>query len=147
MATVSNTEPLRIAIIGAGIGGLTLAVALGRYLPADLPVRIDIYEAASIVPFIGAGIAVFPRTWEVLSLLGLEDELEKNAINMYDKRVGGMRMRRSDRLEGRDSFVLKYDCRLWRLASIIATSIVVACSSREIYASEASREMLGRWPS
>lgn len=59
---------------GAGVVGLTLAVALNA-LDKDHKVAIDLYEAAPELAEIGAGINVWPRTWEVLKKLGLEDVL------------------------------------------------------------------------
>jgi 2-polyprenyl-6-methoxyphenol hydroxylase-like FAD-dependent oxidoreductase len=35
--------PQRIAIVGAGIGGLTLAVALNKYIPA---IQVKVFEQA-----------------------------------------------------------------------------------------------------
>lgn len=37
--------------------------------------RIDIYEAAANVSEIGAGINIWPRTWETMKALGLSDML------------------------------------------------------------------------
>lgn len=42
---------------GAGIGGLTFALALSRYTDID----IDIYEGAHALAEVGAGIGIFPR--------------------------------------------------------------------------------------
>ncbi|KAF8804176.1 FAD/NAD(P)-binding domain-containing protein [Phlegmacium glaucopus] len=70
--------PLRVAIIGGGIGGLTLAVALSRIQPSiDLinAVQIDIYEASSELTQIGAGITLWPRAWNILEQLGLKPSL------------------------------------------------------------------------
>jgi len=70
--------PLRVAIIGGGIGGLTLAVALSRIQPSiDLinAAEIDIYEASSKLTQIGAGITLWPRAWKILEQLGLGPSL------------------------------------------------------------------------
>ncbi|KAF5388741.1 hypothetical protein D9757_004762 [Collybiopsis confluens] len=66
-----SPEKLRIAIIGAGIGGLACALALKQCDNID----VDLYEQAAQIAEIGAGIAVWPRTWEILKSLGLEDDL------------------------------------------------------------------------
>lgn len=52
---------------------MTCAIAL-----KDCPssnVEINLYEQAAQITQIGAGIAVWPRTWEVLKSLGLEKDL------------------------------------------------------------------------
>ena len=56
---------------GGGVGGLTLAFALSR----SPNIRVDIYEAASKFTEIGAGIGVWWRTIQVLTSLGLEDDI------------------------------------------------------------------------
>ncbi|KAF5383335.1 hypothetical protein D9757_008410 [Collybiopsis confluens] len=56
---------------GGGIGGLTSAVALKHCSS----IEIDLYEQATHITEIGAGITVWPRTWEVLKSLGLEQDL------------------------------------------------------------------------
>jgi salicylate hydroxylase len=61
---------LRIAIAGAGIGGLTAALALLR---AGFDVAV--YEAASRIDLLGAGISLPPNAWRVLERLGLAQAL------------------------------------------------------------------------
>jgi salicylate hydroxylase len=56
----------RIAIIGAGIGGLTTALALAR--PG---VRCEIFERAGSLPLTGHGIQLSPNAVAVLHRLGL----------------------------------------------------------------------------
>ncbi|KAJ7135676.1 hypothetical protein C8R44DRAFT_696002 [Mycena epipterygia] len=62
---------LRVAICGAGIGGLTLALALSQYPD----IEVEIYEAASILAEVGAGIGIWPRPWKIMRLLGLDQDL------------------------------------------------------------------------
>lgn len=69
---------------GGGIGGLTLAVALGRCNDVD----VDIYEQALQFAEIGAGIAVLPRAWDILQKLGLDGELDKAASKAPSDRPG-----------------------------------------------------------
>ncbi|KAF8217161.1 hypothetical protein K438DRAFT_1748263 [Mycena galopus ATCC 62051] len=64
---------LRVAISGAGIGGLTLAVALSRYPH----IEVELYESAATLTEVGAGIGLFPRPWKIIQLLGLEEGLIK----------------------------------------------------------------------
>ena len=63
-------RPVRIAIIGAGIGGLTAAACLRR---VGLDVRI--YEQARGFTRLGAGIQQAPNSIRVLYALGLKDKL------------------------------------------------------------------------
>jgi 6-hydroxynicotinate 3-monooxygenase len=66
---------LSVAIIGAGIGGLTTASALLR-----LGIEVQIYEQASSFARIGAGIQQTPNAVKVLRALGLEEELRRVAF-------------------------------------------------------------------
>ena len=61
---------ISIAIVGAGIGGLTAALSLHR---AGFDVHV--YEQASTVSEVGAGIQVSPNASRVLHGLGLADDL------------------------------------------------------------------------
>jgi salicylate hydroxylase len=69
--------PVRIAIIGAGIGGLVTAISLFHHLSKDKQdtVEVDIYERASELGEIGAGIGVWPRVWTVLETIGVAGDL------------------------------------------------------------------------
>ncbi|KAM5530281.1 hypothetical protein V8D89_016060 [Ganoderma adspersum] len=75
----------RLAIVGGGIAGLTLAVTLGRYEQSDSPIQIDLYESGPEITTVGAGISVWPRTWAVMRALGLYDQLASEAV----KEAGG----------------------------------------------------------
>jgi salicylate hydroxylase len=66
---------MRIAIAGAGIGGLTAAVALRRDGHS-----VTVYEQASTLSEIGAGIQLSPNATRVLAWLGLLDEIERIAV-------------------------------------------------------------------
>ncbi|KAI0821662.1 FAD/NAD-P-binding domain-containing protein [Trametes gibbosa] len=65
----------RVAICGGGIGGLTLAVALSRYRD----IGVEVYEAAGQFKEIGAGVMIWARTWEILSLLGMAEDFARIA--------------------------------------------------------------------
>ena len=54
------------------MGGLVLALCLKKYAP---DVDFDIYESASELTEVGAGIGMTPRIWWIMKDLGLEDEL------------------------------------------------------------------------
>ena len=58
------SSPPPILVAGAGIAGLTLAIALRR---AGLPVRV--YEQARALREVGAGITVGPNAGRVLAAL------------------------------------------------------------------------------
>jgi salicylate hydroxylase len=71
-------RPLRIAIIGAGIGGLAAAVAL-RQRGYD----VEIFERVTRLEEVGAGLQIGPNGVKVLRALGLEDELMRNAFEPF----------------------------------------------------------------
>lgn len=69
------TEPqkLNIAILGAGIAGLTLAIALANH-PL---INLTIYEKATELKEIGASIALGPNGLRTLERLGLSDVISE----------------------------------------------------------------------
>ncbi len=66
---MANT--LNIGIVGAGLGGMTAAVALQR-----CGFKVTVYEQAPVLGEIGAGITVGPNINLVLNGLGLEEATE-----------------------------------------------------------------------
>ncbi|KAI8992893.1 FAD/NAD-P-binding domain-containing protein [Trametes punicea] len=91
-----TTPKFRVAICGGGIGGLTLAVALSRYPN----IRVDVYEAAERFKEIGAGVMIWARTWEILSLLGLAQDFSRIAHTPPSSSPGvGFDYRKSDQPE------------------------------------------------
>jgi salicylate hydroxylase len=68
-------RPLRIAIIGAGIGGLAAACALRQR-----GMEVGLYERSTKVEEVGAGLQIGPNGFKVLRALGLEDALMRNAF-------------------------------------------------------------------
>ncbi|HUZ74608.1 MAG TPA: FAD-dependent monooxygenase [Stellaceae bacterium] len=60
----------RVAIIGAGIGGLAAAVALHRR-----GVEVEVYEQSSKLSEIGAGLNLSPNAIKAFRALGLEQEV------------------------------------------------------------------------
>ena len=85
----ANPSQIDVLIIGAGIGGLTLAHAL---LQRGKTVRV--LEAASALEKIGAGIQISPNAVKVLRALGLENAVTKAA---FQPRAIEARMGRSGR--------------------------------------------------
>ncbi|KAG9239299.1 hypothetical protein BJ875DRAFT_221758 [Amylocarpus encephaloides] len=70
----SADEKLKIIIVGAGLGGLGAAIAL---LLAGHDV--EVFEAASEIGEVGAGIQILPNSSRVLQSWGMKDMLEKCA--------------------------------------------------------------------
>src|SRR5712672_2776616 len=68
-----------IIIVGAGIGGLTLGLALHG---AGIPCRI--FESAAEIRPIGVGINLLPHATKELAALGLEADLARVAIQTQD---------------------------------------------------------------
>ncbi len=68
-----------VIIVGAGIGGLTLALALHE---ANIPCRI--FESAAEIRAVGVGINLLPHATRELAALGLEQALAKVAIATTD---------------------------------------------------------------
>ena len=73
--SVPGVGPLRIAIVGGGIGGLTLAIALRqRGLAAD------VYEQAPALAEIGAAVALSANATRELARLGVLDALDAVSV-------------------------------------------------------------------
>jgi salicylate hydroxylase len=78
MAAVNS----RIAIVGAGIGGLIAALALMRR-----GIDVDVYEQAAELRELGAGVQVSANGTRVLHALGLQDALDKVQVLPSGKEV------------------------------------------------------------
>jgi salicylate hydroxylase len=63
-----------VAIIGGGIGGLAAANALSQ-----AGVEVAVYEAATELKEIGAGVALHPNAMKVLRAIGVEDNVRRVA--------------------------------------------------------------------
>jgi 2-polyprenyl-6-methoxyphenol hydroxylase-like FAD-dependent oxidoreductase len=68
-----------VVIVGAGIGGLTLGLALHA---AGIPCRV--FESAAEIRAVGVGINLLPHATRELAALGLEPALAKVAIETTD---------------------------------------------------------------
>ncbi|KJA24431.1 hypothetical protein HYPSUDRAFT_86115 [Hypholoma sublateritium FD-334 SS-4] len=91
---------IRVAIIGAGIGGLSLSAALGALSNED-KLEINIYESASVIAEVGTGISLWPRTWEVVKAINLEKSLLQFVSQPPDKSPHVVfQMRKGDQKEG-----------------------------------------------
>ncbi|OQD94770.1 hypothetical protein PENSOL_c024G09566 [Penicillium solitum] len=69
----STQGEFRIAIAGAGIGGLTAAIGLTRLLPSN--VSVTIFEQASELKAVGASIGIGPNGLRSLYKLGVDPAL------------------------------------------------------------------------
>jgi salicylate hydroxylase len=68
-------RPLKVAIIGAGIGGLAAACALRQR-----GIEVAVFERSAKLEEVGAGVQIGPNGVKVFRALGLEDELLRNAF-------------------------------------------------------------------
>jgi hypothetical protein len=85
--TMTKTpQDLQIAILGAGMGGLTTALALAQRGFKN----IHVYENATNLGFVGAGIQLAPNMARVLDNLGVWKGIEAEAVNIGDTSVRGM---------------------------------------------------------
>jgi 2-polyprenyl-6-methoxyphenol hydroxylase-like FAD-dependent oxidoreductase len=62
---------MRVLIIGGGIGGLTAAIALRRR-----GIECEVYERATALAEVGAGISLWPNALKALDQLGLKGRLD-----------------------------------------------------------------------
>ena len=81
-------RPLRVAIVGAGMGGLATAAALRR-----VGIEVAVYEQAAQFARLGAGIQVGCNAMKVLRELGLERKMRQQSFyprswNNRDWRTG-----------------------------------------------------------
>lgn len=76
----------RIAIVGAGIAGLTVALALGR-----AGIRSEVFEQTKNLREVGAGVQIAPNATRLLHRLGLDRRLSATAV-----RPSAVEMRRWD---------------------------------------------------
>src|SRR5215471_13178932 len=81
-----NKRPLRIAVIGGGIGGLTAALSLRQ-----AGFEADVYEQAPALTHIGGGINMGPNAARILIRLGLGEGLLREGV-----RPRSTHQRRSD---------------------------------------------------
>src|SRR3989454_3442129 len=70
-----ETKTLTIAVIGAGIGGLSAAIALRQ-----AGFVVDVYEQAPELTEVGGGINMGPNAVRILYRLGLRGMLDREAV-------------------------------------------------------------------
>ena len=81
---------MRVLILGAGVGGLTAALALRQ-----VGVAAHVYEQASVLREVGAGVALGPNAVRVLHRLGLTEALRavgvvSASLDSRDWRTGAL---------------------------------------------------------
>jgi salicylate hydroxylase len=81
-----STQPLRVAIVGGGIGGLAAATAL-----LQRGIDVQLYEQAPALAEIGAGVAIQPNGIRMLRRLSLGD-----GVTRYGARWTDAQFRRQD---------------------------------------------------
>ncbi|KAJ6488843.1 hypothetical protein C8R45DRAFT_901717 [Mycena sanguinolenta] len=74
---------LRIVIAGAGMGGLATALALAK----EGFQHVHVYEGASNLGFVGAGIQVAPNLSRVLERLDVWDLMKDDAVEMKEASI------------------------------------------------------------
>ena len=83
MAIEEPVARLKICVVGAGMAGLTCALSLANAGFKD----IEVYEYASDLGFVGAGIQMAPNMSRVLCKLGVWDDIVKEAVMLKDNSV------------------------------------------------------------
>ncbi|MBV9505967.1 MAG: FAD-dependent monooxygenase [Acidobacteriia bacterium] len=73
-----GVKPLSVAVVGAGMGGLTAAATL-RQAGFD----VCVYEQASRFARVGAGIQMMPNSMKVLRRIGIEERLRRISFEPY----------------------------------------------------------------
>ncbi|KAJ7473609.1 hypothetical protein B0H11DRAFT_2236442 [Mycena galericulata] len=99
-------KKIRVAIVGCGIGGLALAAFISKFTEENFEggIAVDIYEAKPEVSAIGAGVAIWKRSWQVLQRLGFEEDIVQKGFKVpKDGESRGPVFRKSDQpTEGYD---------------------------------------------
>ncbi|RPD62098.1 FAD/NAD(P)-binding domain-containing protein [Lentinus tigrinus ALCF2SS1-7] len=86
----------KVVIVGAGLSGLAFGIALQKYAP---DVDFEIYDAASQLSEIGAGVGIQQRTWTIMQELGMEEALLK-ITEHWEESTYPIVHRKSDQAEG-----------------------------------------------
>ncbi|KAL1728510.1 hypothetical protein EV714DRAFT_215017 [Schizophyllum commune] len=95
---------LRVAIVGAGIGGLVTALCLSKHND----IEVTVYEGAHRLAELGAGIGFWPRSREILKALNLEDTLLETAGTTAPGSEGTNYVcRKSDKPEGHVFYTIR----------------------------------------
>ncbi|KAL1304519.1 hypothetical protein AAFC00_003505 [Neodothiora populina] len=74
----TKVKDMHICIAGSGMGGLACALSLAK----EGFTHIDVFETASNLGFVGAGIQLAPNMARILDRLGVWDEIYKDAVDL-----------------------------------------------------------------
>ncbi|BGP20098.1 hypothetical protein JCM10213v2_008233 [Rhodosporidiobolus nylandii] len=92
----ATSPPLRIAVVGGGIAGLTTALAIWKKKQEGANIQLDVYEQAERFGEVGAGVAFGPNAQRALRLIGVGEALDavagpagEDADLWFDFRVTG----------------------------------------------------------
>src|ERR1700730_2035922 len=77
---------MKAIVIGGGIGGLAAALSL-----RNEGIEVEVYEQATALTEIGAGLQIAPSAGRVLERLGLGAELERLAVTMQRLQMQDLR--------------------------------------------------------
>ncbi|KAI1769502.1 FAD/NAD(P)-binding domain-containing protein [Hypoxylon sp. FL1150] len=80
---MSDFRDLRISVIGAGMGGLACALAFAKKGFK----HVDVYETASNLGFVGAGIQLAPNMVRILDRWGCWDSIAAEATNITSSSI------------------------------------------------------------
>jgi salicylate hydroxylase len=75
---MGSSAPLRVAVVGSGIGGLTAAIALQAK-----GFEVDVYDQAAELIAIGAGVSLGANGVRLLDTVGLGDALRDVSSNLH----------------------------------------------------------------
>ncbi|KAF8990560.1 hypothetical protein BDQ17DRAFT_1371721 [Cyathus striatus] len=101
---INACSPVRVAIVGAGIGGLALAVALSRLIPEE-SIKVDVFDQAQELKEIGTGIVFWHRTWPIFEHLGIADALLQHLVRKPDtERTLNLKVIKADQPKNADVF-------------------------------------------
>lgn len=79
----STVLGMKICIVGAGMGGLTTALALATAGFRD----VEVFESASDLGFVGAGIQMAPNMARILDQLGVWQEIASEAVILNETSI------------------------------------------------------------
>ncbi|KAH8803497.1 hypothetical protein F5884DRAFT_681671 [Xylogone sp. PMI_703] len=80
---LARSEPLRIAIVGSGIGGLFAALSIQHFCKHG-DVIVDVYEQAHEYKEIGVGVSIGINAVNLLKEVGLYDEVRAITSDLQD---------------------------------------------------------------
>ncbi|KAK2467655.1 hypothetical protein APHAL10511_000510 [Amanita phalloides] len=120
---------VKIAIVGAGIGGLMLASCIAQ-MDQQKRIELDIYESTVELAVIGAGINLWPRAFEMLVSIGLKDEVLQLCEQADDDSSLAFEFRKSDQKKGHPIFNLYIPGGIVRIHRADLQKVLLKCALR-----------------